>query len=457
MDSRHEAPQRSPERADSRRPPATGWDARREAERRLRQQQAVAALGLEALVTMDLQEVLDAVSATAAETLRVPFVAILELVPGETTALLRAGRGWREGLVGSVRVPAGKRSAAGQALAADEPLVIEDLRRERRFRPPRLLTDHGVVGSLAVVIQSRSGPWGILGIHSDRSWSFSPDDVHFAQSLANLVTAAVERQRMEIELDRSRTELALHAAESRLHRSDRLASLGTLAAGLAHEINNPVSTILMTAESARMEVDERGLDGRLAGDLDVIMDNAERCGAIVHRVLDFVGEHRAEMTVEDINEIVRSAARLARTTIGADGSREHRLTFDLAADLPRLQVGRGDLEQALVHLIGNAFEAADAPVRVTVSTRATGRGVEIVVQDDGPGIPAEDRARIFNPFFTTHRERGGTGLGLPLAHRLVADHGGTLDLDCRSGDGATFRIGLPADPPTDPSTNGQRG
>jgi len=93
--------------------------------------------------------------------------------------------------------------------------------------------------------------------------------------------------------------------------------------------------------------------------------------------------------------------------------------------------------------VANAFEATEDAITVSVATRSVDRGVEVEIHDDGPGIPAPTRARIFNPFFTTRRERGGVGLGLPLAHRLVADHGGTLDLDSSSDHGTTFRIVLP--------------
>jgi C4-dicarboxylate-specific signal transduction histidine kinase len=421
--------------------PTTAGDG---ADRHLRQQRVVAELGLATIVTTDLQEVLDTISRTGVETLEVPFLEIMERLEGEDALLLRAGAGWRDGLVGSIRIPTGLGSVAGFTLDADGPVVIEDLREETRLRPSDLLTAHGVVSSLTVVIRSRSGPWGVLGVHNDRPRSFSPDDVHFVQSLANLVTAALERQRMELELDRNRTELALRAAEARLGRSERLLSLGTLAAGLAHEINNPLSTILITAESARAELANGRSNGRLNEDLAVIMENAERCGDIVHRVLDFVGERRAEQTAEDVNEIVHAAVRLARTGTGPERTREHRVELDLADDLPRVPTGRADLEQALAKLVANAFEAAEDALTVSVATRAVERGVEITIHDDGPGIPPDARTRIFNPFFTTRRERGGVGLGLPLAHRLVADHGGTLDLDSSSAAGTTFRIVLPA-------------
>jgi len=433
MDREHPEPNPAPQ--------AAGHD---EAARRRRQQQVVAELGLAAIVTADFQEVLEAISRAAVDTLGVPFLEIMERLDGEDALLLRAGAGWRDGLVGSLRARTGQGSVAGLTLDADRPLVIEDLHEETRLRPSRLLTEHGVVSSLTVVIHSRSGPWGVLGVHSDRPRSFSRDDVHFVQALANLVTAALERQRMEIALDRSRTELALRAAEARLDRSQRLLSLGTLATGLAHEINNPLSTILVTAESARTEAERAGTDGRLAEDLRVIMANAERCGEIVHRVLDFMGERRAEHTPEDVNQVVRSAVQRARTGAGPEGVRCHQVALDLGDDLPRVTTGRADLEQALIHLVRNAFEAADEPLSVSVATRGTTRGVEITIHDDGPGIPPAARARIFNPFFTTRREQGGVGLGLPLAHRLVADHGGTLDLDSSAAGGTTFRIVLPA-------------
>lgn len=416
--------------------------ARQEDEVRARQQEVVAELGLSAIVANDLQEVLDLVVSTAAETLGVGFGKVLQLDAGGASFLLRAGVGWRDGLVGAAHIPVTE-TQGGYSLRTEAPIVVEDLREEERLQAPQLLLDHGVVSGMTVLIQTKHGPWGVLGVHSRSRRRFSTNDIHFLQAAANVLTAVLERERVEEELRQSRAELALRIAEDRLRRSERLASLGTLAAGIAHEINNPVNTILMTAESALMAVRNGRSNGRLEEDLSVVVQEAERCGEIVRKVLDFVRERQPERRDEGVNDLARSAVLMAQKVLRG-GTPE--IGIDLAEGLPPVKLSRAEMEQALIHLIRNGLEASDGdePANVVVRTRADGDRVTLAVEDDGVGVSPEVRDRIFDPFFTTRREKGSAGLGLSLAHSIVTDHGGTIDVESEPGEGSIFRIELPA-------------
>jgi len=284
----------------------------------------------------------------------------------------------------------------------------------------------------------------VLGVHSAESRDFTPDDVNFLQAIANVITAVLERERVEEQLRRSQAELALRVAEERLRRSERLASLGTLAAGIAHEINNPVNTILMTTESALLALQNGRPAERLEEDLQIVIQEADRCGEIVRRVLEFVRDRKPERKPAELNEAVRSAIAMAQKTLG-DHSFE--VAVELADDLPEVSLNRAEVEQALIHLIRNAAESGGGePVSVSVRTARADRGVAVVVEDDGQGIRHEVRDRIFDPFFTTRREKGGTGLGLSLAHSIVTDHGGTIDIESEPREGTTVRIELPVEP-----------
>lgn len=409
---------------------------------RARQQEVVAQLGLSAIVATHLQEVLDLVVATAAETLGVAYGKVLQLEADGSSFLLRAGVGWRGGLVGEAHIPVSE-SQGGYSLRTEAPVVVEDLRDEERLPAPQLLLDHGVVSGMTVLIQTKNGPWGVLGVHSRERRRFSRNDIHFLQAAANVVTAVLERERVEEELRQSRAELALRVAEDRLRRSERLASLGTLAAGIAHEINNPVNTILMTAESARMAVRSGRSNGRLDEDLSVVVQEAERCGEIVRKVLEFARERRPARRDEDVNEIVRSAVLMAQKVLRGPAPD---IGVDLADGLPPVNLSRAEMEQALIHLIRNGLEAGggDEAANVVVRTHSDGERVAIAVEDDGAGVAPEVRDRIFDPFFTTRRDKGGAGLGLSLAHSIVTDHDGTIDVESEPGEGSTFRIELPA-------------
>lgn len=423
--------------------PAAGpSDARGEGAVRARQQEVVAQLGLSAIVANDLQEVLDLVVATAAETLHVAFGKVLQLDAGGASFLLRAGVGWRDGLVGETHIPVSE-TQGGYSLRTEAPLVVEDLREEERVTAPQLLLDHGVVSGVTVLIQTKNGPWGVLGVHSDTRHRFSTNDIHFLQAAANVLTAVLERERVEEELRQSRAELALRIAEDRLRRSERLASLGTLAAGIAHEINNPVNTILMTAESALTAVRNGRPNGRLDEDLSVVVQEAERCGDIVRKVLDFVRERQPARKDEDVNELARSAVLMAQKVLRG---RTPEIGVDLAEGVAPVNLSRAEMEQALIHLIRNGLESSEGeePANVVVRTRSEGDRVTIAVEDDGIGVAPQARDRIFDPFFTTRRDKGGAGLGLSLAHSIVTDHGGTIDVESEPGEGSVFRIELPA-------------
>lgn len=418
----------------------------RDAEVRAGQQEVVARLGLSAIVANSVQEVLELAVTAAVETLGVGFAKILELEPDGTSFLLRAGVGWDPSLIGRARVPVTD-SQGGYTLKTDAPVIVRDVQKETRMMPPQLLLDHEIVSGMTVLIRTKQGPWGVLGVHSQEPREFTRNDVHFLQAIANVLTAVLERDRIEAELRSSRAELALRVAEERLRRSERLASLGTLATGIAHEINNPVNTILMTAESALIAAGSAAPAPRLEEDLAVIIEEAQRCGDIVQRVLEFVRDRKPERKNEDLNEIVYSAVVMAEKTVrDLDG---HEVEVDLSGDLPRIRLNRAEIEQALIHLIRNALESGEGdPVRVVVRTRHRDQQVAVSVEDDGAGVPPEVRDRIFDPFFTTRRERGGTGLGLSLAHSIVTDHGGTIDVESQPEQGAIFRIELPitADP-----------
>ncbi len=174
---------------------------RAEAEERQRiQQQTLAVLGREALETTDLDELLTSAAQQVATVLNMPLCKVLELQPGGTTFLLRAGVGWRAGLVGQATLLADTQTQAGHALRVKAPIVVRDLRTEPRFRAPALLTEHDVISGISVVIPGVEGPYGVLGVHSPEPRSFASYDVDFLQSVANTLAAAIVRRRAQLAL-----------------------------------------------------------------------------------------------------------------------------------------------------------------------------------------------------------------------------------------------------------------
>ncbi len=169
-------------------------------EARARQQAAVARMGLEILRSGRLDHVLDEVVRLVAETLDVEYAKVLTLRPDTDELVLHAGVGWKPGSVGREVVPGGENSQAGFTLRQREPVIVADLNAETRFRGPQLLVDHGVVSGMSVVIEGPGRPFGILGAHTTRARTFSQDDVHFLQAMANLLAEVAERREMEAAL-----------------------------------------------------------------------------------------------------------------------------------------------------------------------------------------------------------------------------------------------------------------
>jgi PAS domain S-box-containing protein len=170
----------------------------RELRGRAKQQEAVARLGEQALTEIDLQVLFDNVVSTVAEILDVEFVKILELVPGDAEMLLRAGVGWREGLVGTAHESTGRHSHGGYALASGGPVIVTDLKSENRFEAPSLLLQHGIISGASVPIAGRDGrAYGVLGAHTARSRRFGEYDVSFLTALANVIAGAIQRRQAD--------------------------------------------------------------------------------------------------------------------------------------------------------------------------------------------------------------------------------------------------------------------
>jgi two-component system C4-dicarboxylate transport sensor histidine kinase DctB len=240
-------------------------------------------------------------------------------------------------------------------------------------------------------------------------------------------------QRSLEEKVRERTREFINAA--------RLADLGTLAAGIAHEVNTPLASIASCAE---------GLDRRLrAGTatreeeleyLQTIAREAYRAHDIASRLLALARRESGPVSAVAVNQAVANAARLLQHQIESKGVV---LDLDLGNDDPWVDANAAEIEQAVVNVLKNAIEASPRGAKVTVRTRAIEDRATIEVEDQGPGIAPLHRERIFDPFFTTKAPGKGTGLGLSLAYRMVENLGGRIELRDAPGGGALFELTLP--------------
>ena len=260
-----------------------------------------------------------------------------------------------------------------------------------------------------------------------------------------------DRRNTEIELARHRARLQhivqtktaeLEASRAKILHDERLVSIGTLAAGIAHEINNPIGTILLAAELAQQERANRNSDAGLVDEgLEDIVREAERCGRIVKSVLQFARREPTERAQTDVAGVVRHAADMVRGEGRSAG-----VSISVSADDGEhfVDANSTELEHAIVNLLRNALQASRPGHRVEVTVSRVEDEVGVRVRDTGCGIAANDLPRIFDPFYTTKRDRGGTGLGLSMAHGIVEAHRGSIDIVSLPGEGTAITIRLPA-------------
>jgi two-component system NtrC family sensor kinase len=234
---------------------------------------------------------------------------------------------------------------------------------------------------------------------------------------------------------------AIHAVA----RADKLAAVGRLAAGVVHEINNPLATISACAEALEQRVDEGSFDGSdviedLNEYLGLIKSEAFRCKSITTGLLDFSRLRTGDRHPLDLADILRSSAKLISHQ---KRNSDVKIELDIADDVPMVNADGGQLQQAVIALATNAIDAMPDGGTLTFRVYAEPRRIAIEIEDTGVGIPTEDLSKVFEPFFTTKEVGKGTGLGLAVCYGIITDHGGRLSARSTVGKGTTFTIFLP--------------
>lgn len=270
----------------------------------------------------------------------------------------------------------------------------------------------------------------------------SDDEIGHLAGSFNTMTAKLKAARDELETwtrtletkVESRTR-ELQRMQAQLIRSEKLASLGEIVAGIAHELNNPLTGVLVLA--SLMEKEDR-LDPELQDDLATIVHETKRCARIVKGLLDFSRETAPQMVPADVNHIMeKSLALIGTQSIFHDVKIER----DYQEGLLLAMVDPHQVEQVFINILLNAAQAMPGGGTLTIATRAAGPHLTVSIADTGTGIPAEHQGRIFDPFFTTKEH--GTGLGLAVSYGIVENHGGSIEVESEVGKGTTFTIRLP--------------
>jgi signal transduction histidine kinase/CheY-like chemotaxis protein len=273
------------------------------------------------------------------------------------------------------------------------------------------------------------------GDFSRRIEIHSGDELGELASVFNQTTDNLRESTAQLE----KTVEALRTTQAQLIHSEKLSAVGEFVAGVAHELNNPLTSLIGFAELVQMS----DVDDKVRSSLKRISNSAERCHKIVQSLLSFARQHPPERKLTDINTIVDSVVEILIYELRTSNVEVVR---DLSPQLPRLLVDPHQIQQVFLNIVNNARQAIEAHRSrgvVRISSRAEGRRVRVRFQDDGPGISKENLQKIFNPFFTTKPVGKGTGLGLSLSYGIIQQHGGIISVESTPGQGTTFVIDLP--------------
>ena len=273
----------------------------------------------------------------------------------------------------------------------------------------------------------------------------------------NQMTSALDASRREMEqlVQTLETKVAertreLLAAKAEVAQGEKLASIGVLASGIAHELNNPLTGVLTFTSLMRKKAPEGSED---AEDLDLVIRETKRCASIIKRLLDFAREKVPVKGFYNLNQVIEDTVRFVERPASLQ---QVEITTELDPGLPQAWGDADLIKQVILNLLVNAQQAIEGKGRVTVQTRRLANKVdgagesmlEVIVGDTGCGIPQANLQRIFDPFFTSKEVGKGTGLGLSVSYGIVKAHGGKISVESTVGVGTTFRVCLPVTPPS---------
>jgi two-component system NtrC family sensor kinase len=249
-------------------------------------------------------------------------------------------------------------------------------------------------------------------------------------------------RRLEDKVEKKTSEIV--RAQEQLVNAEKLASLGRMAAGVAHELNSPLTGIVTFAHLMLKRLPQERKDD--IEDLNVIIDQAERCSRIVKGLLGFSRRTASEKAEINVNTLIENSLSMVKNQ-----AKFHNIIFDVALDktIPEVKVDPSQIQQVFLNLLLNASDAMEEKGRITIASRLVetdnGKFIELEFTDTGPGIPEEIMGRIFEPFFTTKPTGKGTGLGLSVSYGIIKKHEGQIFVKSEYGKGASFFIHLPID------------
>lgn len=336
-----------------------------------------------------------------------------------------------DGLLGKT-VLHGRTIVVDNFLRAEDPYV-EDIMEE------------GLVSSVYIPLLAKDKAVGVLCVSSYTEFRFSRDFVDFLTAVGNQIGVAIENANLYEGLKEAYQEL--RKTQEQLIRTEKLVSLGKLAATIAHEINNPLSVVLTYTKLMRNMLKRGSFSPKRLSDISRFLGTMEsetaRCGEIVRNLLAFARHSTLNVAEHKLEEIIQRTVALVAHDLEM---KEMRLRCACDPGLPLVRCDFRQIQQALLNLMINAVEAMEKGGLLCVEAQKGDREgfVLVRIKDTGCGIPEENLSQIFEPFFTTKEEAKGVGLGLAVVYGIITRHGGSIEVESRVGEGTTFRVYLPS-------------
>ena len=308
-------------------------------------------------------------------------------------------------------------------------LIINDIWKAPRVEYPQEAWDEGIRMMLDIPLTAADQMIGLLRIYLAEKRDFSEDELSFIISIGEQCACAINKARL-IENQKARYDhLAIH--------TEKMSALGRMAAGIAHEINNPLAGILLFSSNLSKKVPEKG---PIKESLDIIIRETVRCKTIIQELLEFSRDREPQKEMVNPNTILEKALKMLENEF-----RLHHIQIEkhLSDDLRETMLDENQIEQIFVNLLLNAVQAIEEKGVITVTSRMDqGREKALIeVADTGSGIPLENIAKIFEPFFSTKPK--GTGLGLAVSYAIVKNHQGDINAFSKPGEGTRFVLEFP--------------
>ena len=418
---------------------------------RAEQQEVVAQLAQEALASRDVAAVYDRAAELAATTLGAERSLVLELHRGQRQLAVVGSYGSPE-QVRATTMTITSTTPVGRVLQQKAPLILENEAVAETYPTCQEHESPGVSTGVLVIIPGSTRPFGVLGVFAANEHTFQADELVFLEAMAGTLAGVAVRARAEASLrseirerQAAQEQMArlfdeLKTSQSQLIQSAKMSAVGTMVAGVAHELNNPLTAILHFAEYCRDHTDP---DDRLHGISGDIEHETRRCIRVVDNLLTFSrmdrGESRRSLALPDIIERVLRllSYRLERLDI--------EVIAELTDSTPTILGSEDHLQQVVFNLVNNAIDAMHDSSSRTLTLRLApeGQWIRLEVIDTGCGIPEAHTNLVLDPFFTTKPIGKGTGLGLSVSRSIVEAHYGTMDIRSTHGEGTTVAITLP--------------